>query len=140
MKKVEELSMDQIESYLARVGRVKQFIGRGYRLFWPFGTWSPFSPVRLFLNLSILVSWGILLYWLALRPSSEMELLVQLGWMWAVVLGVTLILGLVERHFRIKSRFRALTRDERASVFHPPAKGVDPLYHYGREFFRRILK
>ncbi len=140
MKKVDELSVGEMQRYLDRIGRIKKTIGGAYRLFWPFRTWSPFSPVRLFLNLMVLVSWGLVVHWAIVRPSSEMDLLVQLGWVWAAAVVISFILGLIERHFRIMSRYRAMTMAQNPPFSKPPPKGVDPIYHYGKEVFRRIFR
>lgn len=140
MKKVEELTLNEIQTYLARVGRLKGAIGRGYKLFWPFNTWSPFSLARLILNVMVLVTWGLTVHWLTFRPSSQTDLLTQLGWMWAAVLAMTLLIALIERHFRIKSRYRALTMEQTPPFSKPPPKGVDPIFHYGKEVFRRFFR
>ena len=140
MKRVEALSVEEMEAYLARMERLKKTVGGFYRIFWPFRTWSPFSPTKLVLNLVTLISWTILVFWLAFRPYSEQSLLIIFGQLWAVTLLFCLVLGLAERHYRIKIRYRAMTARHQAPNYHPPPKGEDPPYYYGREFYSRVFR
>jgi len=107
MKKVEEMDIRDIESYLKKVDTLKHISGRSYRIFWPFRILSPFSPSRTLLNIGVLVTWLYLISFLIYRPSIEMPAR-AVAVLWAVILILFMIAVLIERHVKIRFRYRAL--------------------------------
>jgi hypothetical protein len=125
MKRVEEMTIEEMEGYFGKVDRIVAFIGRSYRLFWPFDVFSPFSPTRFLLNCGVLATWGIAIMALLDRPPIE-ETALQLGQIWVSIGFLVLIIGFFERHIRIKIRYRRLMRQHQfgrvARVFSPSGK------------------
>ncbi|MCK4613708.1 MAG: hypothetical protein KAU14_02805 [Thermoplasmata archaeon] len=109
MKKVEEMSIENMQRYFRGIERLKRSFGRSYRLFWPLRTLSPFSPTRITLNIGVLLSWLFLISWLIFKADSLEGLVFLLAKLWAVVIVISIIIGLFERHFNIKRRYRVLT-------------------------------
>ena len=116
MKRVDEMSIGEMERYFARIDRVKKAIGRGYRLVWPFPVLTPFSPARFLLNLGVILTWVHCIRALLSTPTLQ-EFAVPLARMWATVLCLTLITAALERHVRITSRYRSLMRQHRSGWF-----------------------
>lgn len=122
MKRVDEMSIEEMEGYFGKVDRVVRIFGRSYRLFWPFKIFSPFSPARFLLNIGVLATWVIAINALITRPSIE-EFAIPLAQTWSVILILVFLIGVVERHVRIRIRYRRLMRQHRfgqvARVFSP---------------------
>lgn len=109
MKKVNDMSVQDMEGYFRNVERLKRVFHRSYRIFWPFVTFSPFSPSRIVLNFGVMMSWVYLLIWAVQGASSPENLFSSLAGLWITVLVMYLLIGLIERHYRIKRRYRQLT-------------------------------
>lgn len=141
MKRVDDMSVLEMQRYFERIDKVKSTVGKTYRLIWPLDGWDPyFSPVRLIFNLHVLASWLFVAYFLLTRPYSEETALLTLGRAWAYMLAFLFVLSIFERHYRIKSRYRQATRKRESPIPPPPPKDADPFFYYGKELFRRVFR
>ncbi len=110
MKRVEDMSVEEMEGYFKHVDKIVKIFGKSYRIFWPFNIFSPFSPTRIILNFGVLFTWIYILEW-AMSQGDDLTVLGEgLARLWTVILSSTFLIGLLERHFRIKIRYRVLTR------------------------------
>jgi len=57
MKRVEDMSVEEMEGYFKHVDKIVKIFGKSYRIFWPFNIFSPFSPTRIILNFGVLFTW-----------------------------------------------------------------------------------
>ncbi len=108
MKKVDNMSIQDMESYFRNVERIKRVFHRSYRIFWPFNAFSPFSPSRIVLNFGVIMTWISIMIW-AFQGGSQNDLISSLAGLWVIIMIIYLIIGLLERHYRITSRYRQMT-------------------------------
>jgi len=110
MKKVDDMSIEDMQNYLQFVDNLKRTFGGSYRIFWPFKPFIPFSPSKLMINIGVITSWYLLLFWIVAQPYSTLSFAFILIRFWSVILVIDLFILLLERHSRIKRRYRSLTR------------------------------
>jgi hypothetical protein len=134
MKSAQDMSYEEMQTYLGRVDALKRSVGQAYRIFWPFSVFSPLSFTGLLLNFGVLFSWIFVLGWLATGMDSPEELLVTLGGLWAVVLCLSAFIGLVERHYRIKRRYRHMRRQQMG------VQGPEDVMDHAREILGRMFR
>lgn len=134
MKRPEDMSYEEMELYLKKVDSLKRMVGQAYRIFWPFNVLSPLSLTGFLLNLGVLLSWVTVLTWLAAGMDSTERLLMTLGGLWAVVLVLSGLVGLVERHYRIKRRYRQIRRQQMG------ATGPEDVMDQAREVLGRLFR
>ncbi len=134
MKKVDKMSINDMERYFYRVDRLKATIGQGYRLFWPFNVLTPYvSPTAFILDLAVLMSWFTVLSWLLSGSSAIQEgLVLPLAWLWGTTLVICFFVGLVERHIRIRHRYLQLTRS--------PTPGAEAFARFSQDFLSRLFR
>lgn len=110
MKRVDDMSMEEMEGYFKRVDKLFHIFGSSYRIVWPFHVFSPFSPTRILLNLGVVISWINVIVWGATNRDSPDDLGRSLAGLWVVVLALCFVVGLLERHYRIKLRYHRLQK------------------------------
>ena len=102
------MSIEEMENYFGFVDGFFKFFGKTYRLFWPFPVFSPFSPMRIILNIGVLFSWFFVVGWLVMERGLDEELGMFMARFWAVILFSAFVIGIFERHYRIKFRYRLM--------------------------------
>jgi hypothetical protein len=123
MKRVDDMTMEEMDRYFKRMDRIFHTIGSSYRIIWPFEVFSPLSPMRLVLNLGVILTWLTLIIWALTDLDSTASLEEGIFEIWIVTLPLAIIVGFFERHYRIKIRYHQLKSARRFHRMVPPIFG-----------------